>query len=284
MTQLKPHEFSYSKIPMVSNNGNRDERFIIEVPGNWIPEVDIIFYGLLNSDKSDDFFKLNNITSIIPRNIYLDLCYFEAPDLIRYLKSRDDSLENISQSDIIEYTKVAIENYYYIPANESMFRHSIIEASYNDFIKEIVLLYPWDIREIDLEFINRIIPKKVIHKFTLLHANLLDLLKENASNGNDKFTSIICNDINDAIEMVNNQSLYGTSESFILLRNHSGNVKMSFNEDGKPIFEEIGNYEVLSKIIDLNTGYPTSKMRFARYEPILFADAKPKNEDFLFGE
>ena len=47
----------YNQSPFVAI-GNRDEYFIIDIIGNWIPENDIIYYGLLNSQYSEIFYKL----------------------------------------------------------------------------------------------------------------------------------------------------------------------------------------------------------------------------------
>lgn len=282
MSRIKSHEYLYSKIPL-SAADNRNERFIIEVPGNWIPEIDIIYYGLLNSSISSKFPKLRDMISVDSHELYLDLCYLEAPDIVRYLLSEDDTLINIPIEDIIKYVEIAIDNYQYLPSNETMLRHAIIEASYEKFIEEIVLVFPWKIRDIDRKYLSLIIPDRVKTKYSLMSGDLLSIIK----NSKQSYTSIITNSLDDVTELINNTELYKSSESFILLRNHSGNMKIekTVNEDGKNIetFKEIGTLEILSKILDMDTGIPTSKIRFARYEPILFQDANPKSNEFLIG-
>ena len=89
--------------------------------------------------------------------------------------------------------------------------------------------------------------------------------------------------------MIDNCDIYKTDASFFLLRNDSSNVKHDFTDDpnnpGKKIidFEEIGTLEILNKLMDLERGVPKTQMRFARYEPVLFSEAKPDPKNFTLG-
>ena len=49
----------YNNIPL-SLNENRDENILIDILGNWIPECDLIYYGLLSSKYSEELYKLKN--------------------------------------------------------------------------------------------------------------------------------------------------------------------------------------------------------------------------------
>ena len=119
----------YNKLPLDSN-GDREEDFLIEVLGNWIPESDIIFWGLLNSEFSENFYKLRSHTSFDQRSVYLNTCYFRADDLVRYLSSVDDTLDrDLTDEEVKMYVQVALNNYTFVPSNETMMRHSIIPVT-----------------------------------------------------------------------------------------------------------------------------------------------------------
>ena len=288
MSRYTSREYMYTKQPL-STQDNRDEYFLIDVAGNWIPECDLIYYGLLNSSYSDNLYKLKNTIRINPHEIYLDTCYFESKDLIRYLASEDkNSLADLDDEYILSAIATAITMYTYEPCNEPMIRHAIIEAAYYDFVKTITLVYPWPIRPIDRLYLKSIIPNTVIGKFNLVTGPLIDVIRNNKISF--KYTTIISNSHEDINEMIDKCNEYGTDTSFYLLRNHSGNVKFEMIKDPEnedkliPKFTEIGTMEILSKLVDMNTGIPKTQMRFARYEPILFEDGKPNSNDFLLGK
>ena len=285
MSTFFPHTESYNKPPL-SVGDNRDENIIIDVLGNWIPECDLIYYGLLNSPHSNEFPKLRDTKIFKPRDIYLDHCFFSGDDLIRYLSTTDNSLAELDDRYLTVATTTALNHYTYVPCNETMFRHSIIELAYFDFVKSITLVYPWDLRKIDLHYLNSIIPYSVLSKFNIVSGNMLDYIKEKT---NTKFTTIVCNTIQDVITLIDNPIIYRTNSSFFLLRNSSQTVSYNIENDPnnpsntKIDFTELGNKEILSRIMDLEHGIPNSQMRFARYEPYLFDDAKPKDNENFYG-
>ena len=287
MSKVTAHDYLYNKSPL-SGDTNRDENILIDVIGNWIPECDIIYYGLLGSKYSDILYKLKTRTMFNPHDIYLETCYFGTYDLIKYLASDNElpiSDEETSQDFINDAATTAFSRYSYVPCNETMFRHSIIELAYFDFVKSITLLYPWDIRPIDYEYLQSIIPKTVWDKFNIASGSMLNLIKDNASKG-FSYSTIVLNSLSDINFLIDNCEEYKTDSTFFLLRNYSENVKYeiiddSENENNRKIsFSEIGSYEILNKLMDMEQGIPKTKMRFARYEPLLFDDAKPKAEDF----
>ena len=274
------HDHMYSKIPL-SSGDNRDEHILIDVLGSWIPECDLIYYGLLNSPYIDELFKLKNAKIIKPHDVYLDTFYFSGDDLIRFLASPDDTLAELSPEYLNKATNTALENYFYVPCNETMIRHSIIELAYFDFVKSITLLYPWDVREIDYKYLRSIIPYSVLQKFTVASGDMCGFIKSNASL-QTKYTTIILNSIETLNELIDNCSTYNTSSSFFLLRNHSGNVssKIVDNDGERKIeFNEEGNNEILYKLIDPERMIPKTQMRFGRFEPYLFNDTKPDSND-----
>lgn len=272
----------YNKIPL-STGDNRDEHILIDVLGSWIPECDLIYYGLLNSPHSNEFYKLNDIKIIKPHDIYLDTFYFSGDDLIRFLASPDDNLAELSDEYLTKVTKSALDNYFYVPCNETMIRHSIIELAYFDFVKSITLLYPWGIRDIDFKYLKSITPQSVASKFTLASGNMCDFIKSK-SNSQHKYTTIILNSIETLNELIDNCDMYHTESSFFLLRNHSGNVSSKITEENgekKIEFKEEGNDELLNKLIDSERMLPKTQMRFGRFEPYLFDDIKPDSNNFL---
>lgn len=282
MSTFTKHEDVYSR-PLLSGNANRDENFLIDTLGNWIPECELIYYGLLNSKFSDELYKLRNTSIFNPHEIYLDTCYFNGDDLIRYLASPDDTLANLSEDFLTEATQTALEKYLYVPCSETMLRHSIIELAYFDFVKSVTIVYPWDIREIDYQYLKLIIPRNVLSKFKIVSGNIIDFLKSK-KDSSTVYTTIISNSIEDINEMIDNCKEYKTDKSFFLLRNHSGNTALEISNDGENsteqniAFKEIGTSEIFSKLIDTDRLVPKTQMQFARYEPMLFDDAKPKSE------
>ena len=286
MSRYTNREDVYNKIPL-SLNANRQENLLIDILGNWIPECDVIYYGLLNSDYSEKLYKLKNTSMFDPYKIYMESCYFSGSDLIRYLASPNDDLIDLSSEYLEDAYNTAISKYSYVPCNETMLRHSIIELSYFNFIDSITLVFPWDIREIDYQYLKAIIPDSVIDKFKIVTGDILGFL-ETKSNVNYKYTTIISNSLSDINKMIDECDKYRTDESFFLLRNHSENVMHEIipdqeNPENKIInFKEIGTLETVNKLMDIERGIPKTKMRFARYEPELFEVAKPSSDsDFL---
>ena len=275
MSRFSSHDIQYNKIPLPFIE-NREERYLIDITGNWIPEADIIYYGLLSSPESEDFYKLRNMTSVDPKKLYYDLAFYEATDIIRYLYSPDDTLADIDADTLIHYLAVAVKHYNYMPCNEIMMRHAILESTFQTFVKDVTLVYPWEIRQIDLFYLSKIIPKKIRSKINTVTGDILEIMAENQG---DPYTSIVTNSLDAVTEMITDRDKYKSHEAFILLRNHSQNTEMKkVIIDGKDEidFDEIGTRDILSQIIDMKTGFPTCKIRFARYEPVLFADAMPK--------
>ena len=281
MSTFLPHIDSFNRPPL-SLSDNRDENIIIDVLGNWIPECDLIYYGLLNSPHSNEFPKLRDTKIFNPHDIYLEHCYFSGDDLIRYLSTPDNSLADLDDNYLTVATTEAFNHYSYVPCNETMIRHSIIELAYFDFVKSITLVYPWELRKIDFEYLSFIIPRTVFSKFNIVSGNMLDNIR---SKTNIKYTTIISNSISDIITMIDNPNDYRTLSSFFLLRNSSNTVSYNIIDDGdkqKIDFVELGNNEILSRIMDLEHGIPKTQMRFARYEPYLFEDTRPNNDNDFY--
>ena len=277
MSRFDHDDSFYVKQPLISGD-NRDENLLVEVLGNWIPECDIVFYGLLQSDYERFFHKLRTRTKFDPMDTYREMCYFTSKDLLKYLYSIDDNYEDI----IIDanLTKEALDfayrNFFYAPCNETMIRHAIIELAYSNFIKSVTLVYPWEPRDVDIAYLHNIIPEAVIHKFNVADGTLLDVIETTNKESNlinGKYTTIILNSIDDVNELIDNAEKYKTDTAFFLLRNHSENVKLTRIEDRQE-FVEVGNEIIIPKLMDIHTGIPKSQMRFARYEPILFEDDK----------
>ena len=286
MARYTPREDMYNKMPLAAND-NRDEHILVDVLGNWIPECDLIYYGLLNSEYSEKLYKLKNTSLFNTHRTYLETCFFSGDDLIRYLASPDDTLESLSEDFIKDAIATALSKYMYVPCNETMIRHSIIELSYYKFVKSVTLLFPWSVREIDNNYLSSIIPDTVLGKFKVASGDMLGFLKSKADSPT-KYTTIVCNSLDNVNTMIDECDTYKTDEAFFILRNHSGNVSYTISQDenGKKIidFNEIGTYEVLEKLMDIENAIPKTKMRFARYEPTLFKDSDPELKDFMLGK
>ena len=272
MSKFKSQRDIYSYIPLEVAD-NRDEYFLIDAIGAWIPECEIVFYGLMMSEYSNIFPKLKTMDKINPTDFYLDYSYLNAEDLIRYLASDNEEFANLSQDEITNALITAINNYLYVPCSETLLRHTILEAAYAPFVKSITISYPWELRDIDYQYVLRIIPESLQDKIYLRTGSQLDLIRSHANSNEPQYTTIITNSIEDVKYMIENAESLKTSESFFLLRNHSGNTSMKQILD-KIVFEEEGTRDILKMIIDPNTGFPNCKMRFSRYEPLLFNGVK----------
>lgn len=270
--------------PPLENGENRDEYFLIDVLGNWIPENEIIFYGLLNTEYSDAFIKLRDVTSIDPHELYRDTCYFNGRDMVRYLASPDkESIDDsLTDEEVDVFVNLAYQNYKYTPCSELMIKHAVLAAGLNDFVKHITLVFPWEIRDIDAVFLARTIPNSIMSKIELVSGTIMQAIEHR---GVRKYTSIISNSFDDINYMIDHHKECGTDETFFLLRNHSGNTKIIFDENGNPEFDEVNTRIIIEKIIDPATGYPICPIRFARYEPTLYQDRKPNmKSEGLYGQ
>lgn len=281
----------YSKMPIFAKGAsvdNRDEHAIVDVLGSWIPECEVIVFGLINSDRGNELYKLRNMKRIDKHDLYLDTAYFEGRDLIKYLASKDDELKDLDDEYIDSLIKTAYDSYLYgPPPSETMIRHALIELLYTEFFKSITLVFPWEVRDADVWHLYHIVPQSVVDKIEVTSGRLLDIVGEN--HGMDKsqffYSTILTNSIHDTVDMILDPKKYNTSESFFLLRNHSGNTIPIADDNGNTHFQELGNEHILPLLIDVEKGgLPKSKMRFARYEPHLFADSKPRGEGFNIGE
>ena len=274
MSRWQNNEYFYNKAPL-GNGENRDEYFLIDILGNWIPENEIIFYGLMNTSYSDYFYKLRTANGFTPDELYRDTAYFTGRDMIRYLSSPSkDSIDtSLTDDECDVFVNLAYEHYTYTPCSELMLKHAIIGAGLNDFVKRITLIYPWDIRDIDVLYLRRTIPEVVRNKIELITGTVMEAIRNRS---NRKYTSIVSNSFDDVKYMIDHREECGTDETFFLLRNHSGNTKIAYDENRNLIFDETGTTEIIERIIDPATGYPTCPIRFGRYEPTLYIDRKPE--------
>ena len=257
----------YSAMPLDAS-GDRDESFLIDALGTWIPECDIILYGLMNSPIGERFYKIRENIITDQLETYRSQCFFTARDLIRYLSSVDESLDDLSEEEIAEAFQMALRYYQYTPSNETMMRHSIMEVMYHDFVKSVTLVYPWNIRPIDHLFIRRITPEKIFNKLEVAVGDIPSVVRSS----DRRYTTIITNELSDIKELTKDPKGNRVDTALFLLRNHSGNVKITKGEDGEDTLVEIGSEELLPIFVDEKTGIPKSQMRFGRFEPLLFVD------------
>ena len=264
--------------PPIFNNDERDEYFLIDALGIWIPECEMVVYGLLNNPTYSDYlYKLRNMTMIRPLDLYLDTSFFTARDLVRYLASTDDSLEDLDEKTIDRLLEEARMSYLYSPCSETTMRHSIIELMYQKFCKSVTLVFPWTPTFLEKEFLKAIVPHEVIHKLNITGGTIPAVIEATDTT----YTTIITNSIEDIEMMVDNREKYRVQSTLFLLRNHSGNMSMEIaKEDGKPYFTERKMDTLLPKLIDMKRGIPLSQIRFGRFEPELFSMTKKKIKPF----
>ena len=266
----------YSQPPLSLNDG-RDETFIIDVLGTWVPECEIIFYGLLGTPYAESLYKLREMVSYDPKQIYHEYAFFTSRDLIRYLSSVDDELDmEISEEEIEDAINLAFRNYMYIPCSETMIRHSIMEIMYDRFVKSVTLVFPWDLRPIDVAHLRHITPEKIADKLVLTSGTIPSVIEETDAT----YTTVISNSIEDINLMVDERKKYHTESTLFLLRNHSQNMSIIRNEDGSVEFVEDHMDELIPKLIDLKTGFPKTRNEFGRFEPQLFSDMEPRFKGF----
>lgn len=278
--------FVYNRQPFTATD-DREEHFLIDVPGIVVPECDFIFYGLLASNYSEELYKLREQSSFNVRDVYNNHMYFNAMDLIAYLSSPDETLDSCDADYLGELYTAALKNYDYSIANETMVRHAFIEAAMYDFVKTVSFVYPWEVRDIDLVFLSRILPDRVKKKVRHFSGTLMEAIKDRPHDI-PFYTTIVSSSIEDVHDMIDHAKEYKTDQAFFMLRNHSGNTSFEMipnpeNPKEKiPHFEEIGTKEILEKLMT-ERGMPKGQMRFARFVPYLYSDRKPNNENFLIG-
>lgn len=279
-------DFVYNRQPFTATD-DREEYFLVEVPGIFVPECDFIYYGLLESKYSEELFKLREQTSFNVHDIYNNHMYLTATDLIAYLSSPNEHLDKCDADYLGHLYVTALDTYKYNPANETMVRHALIEAAMYDFVKAVCLVYPWGVRDIDLLFLSKILPSRVQKKIRHFSGTLMEAIKDRPHDI-PYYTTIATNSIEDVHDMIDHAQEYKTDQAFYMLRNHSGNTKMWMVSDPEdpsklnPHFEEVGTKEILDKLMT-SRGVPKGQMRFARFIPYLYSDRKPNNENFLIG-
>lgn len=275
MAQYFDHSIRNNIKPLDASN-DRDEYYLIDVLGTWIPECELIFYGLLGSEHEKSLIKLREWSNFNARDVYLDLSYFTSRDLIRYLTSPDDTLEDLSDEEISTYLTYAFNHYMYMPCSETALRHSLMETLNFDFAKSLTLVYPWDVRDIDIKYLQSITPQSMMKKINIASGSIPEVIKETG----ETYTTIVSNSIDDINLLVDNKEEYKTDATLFLLRNHSENMVMDKDEEGKVVFLEAYMEGLLDKLIDMQTGLPKTQIRFGRFEPKLFSDMSSRISDF----
>lgn len=266
------HESIYSSTPL-SVNPERDETFIIDVAGTWVPECDLIFYGLMGTEYGEQLYKIRERTDLDPIHIYHDFSFFNASDLVRYLSSTEDLEidQELTDEEVGQMIMTALDHYDYSQCSETMMRHSIMEIMYHRFVKSVTLVYPWPIRPIDIMYLQRITPSSIFDKLTVASGNIPDIVRADVEK---QYTTVISNSIEDIDRMVSDPKEFRCESTMFLLRNHSGNMDIEIGEDGYPDFLEAKMDGLLEKLIDFDSGIPLTGMRFGRFEPRLFSEAE----------
>lgn len=286
MGKILNEDYVTNKQPLY-NYDNREENILIETPGIIIPECDEIIYGLLFSKYSSAFEKLRNLNRINPKTLYYETAFFHKFDLLRHLANDDEKKRLEDPAYCNELLQVAHEQYLCEPCGETMIRHAFIELAYQPFIKTVTFLYPYEIRDIDMQYLSTIIPKSIREKFFFVSGNLLDIVEENHELPKTDFsyTTIVTNSLSDILSLLENPKKYPVKSTCFLLRNHSGNMEIcetidTVTKQPKIIFREKYTKEILERMVDIETGIPITENRFGRFEPTLFIDMKPTQNPF----
>ena len=282
MSLFTPRTEYYSKPPM-SNNDDRDENFLIDVLGIWVPECELVFYGLLSDLKyRDELYKLRNFTQAKPRDTYLDLSFFQSRDLVRYLASPNDDYEDLDETYIQEAIQTALERYLYAPCSETSMRHAIMELMYQRNIKSVTLVYPWDPRPLDMNYLRKITPKTILPKLNITGGTIPEVIQATPV----VYTTIITNELDTVRLLTKEPETYRTQSTLFLLRNHSGNMDVTKVPDTTRAvgyrlnFTECDTSDILLRMVNPKTGMPINRMRFGRFEPNLFSDLENRMRPF----
>lgn len=269
-------EYLYNKKPL-SQLDNRDEYFLIEALGTVIPEADIIFYSLLTSKYRNQFPKIDALLGHTKKDIYNEIFYFAPDDLIRYLHSPyiETLDEDMSNEEIAFYWDFCRKTFFYQSYTETMMFHALMEAAINKYVKSIVIAYPWEVRDVDVAFLHRRLPKSIIDKLLVSSDPILNLVDSSETG----YTTIITNNIHDVITMIHDTRRYKCDTTAFLLRNHSKNV--SLDRKTKE-FKEEGDIAITGLLIDEN-GVPTTRMTYGRFQAFRFEDMNPNLKIYNYG-
>lgn len=273
------HDSIYSSTPL-SVTQDRDEYFLIDALGTWIPECEIIFYGLLGTEYANSLYKIRERTDLNPIHVYHELSFFTADDLIRHLSAEEDvGMDmDLTIEELSKISQEALDHYDYSQCSETMMRHAIMEIMYDNFVKSVTLVYPWEIRPIDMFYLRKITPQAIFDKLNIATGTLPEVA---ALDSGIEYTTIISNSIEDIDLMVSSPMKYHCRSAMFLLRNHSGNMVVDRDEDGSISFIESKMDDLLPKLIDFDTGIPLTGMRFGRFEPELFTEAEKRIPRFI---
>ena len=274
--------------PLYPVGGNRDERILIEFNGILHSEAEDIFYGMKDCIvlEAHGFHTYDRLLSYNnPEKVYEEIGYFRPRDLIKYLNDGNE-IDDDEISTIIEYSKM---NYDYSTYTFLNMLGALETLARTDYVKGITIVFT-NHRESDAKFLATMFDKELLtKKFSILESStdtvIQDIEKEmlEAANKNIPYTTVITNEYQLIIDILNDYRKYKADTTFFLLRNHSQNMEQLIKGDSV-YFNELYT-DKITKIITggfsednipdlLNINFP-AKAKFGRFSPTPFKTDSP---------
>lgn len=274
--------------PLYPVGGNRDERILIEFNGILHSEAEDIFYGMKDCIvlEAHGFHTYDRLLSYDdPERVYEEIGFFRPKDLIKYLNDGNE-IEDDEIDAIIEYSKM---NYDYSVATVLNMLGALETLARTDYVKGITIVFT-NHRESDAAYLASIFDNDILtKKFSILESStdtvIQDIEKEmlEASNANNPYTTVITNEYQLIIDILNNYHKYKADTTFFLLRNHSQNMEQLIKGDSV-YFNELYTDKITNIITGgfsennipdlLNINFP-AKAKFGRFSPTPFKTDSP---------
>ena len=274
--------------PLYPVGSNRDERILIEFNGILHSEAEDIFYGMKDCVvlEAHGFHTYDRLLSYKdPEKIYEEIGYFRPRDLIKYLNDGNE-IDEEEIDTIIEYSKL---NYDYSVSTFLNMLGALETLARTDYVKGITIVFT-NHRESDAAYLASMFNNDILtKKFSILESStdtvIQDIEKEmlEASNANNPYTTVITNEYQLIIDILNDYRKYKADTTFFLLRNHSQNMEQLIKGDSV-YFNELYTDKITNIITGgfsednipdlLNINFP-AKAKFGRFSPTPFKTDSP---------
>ena len=274
----------YVRDPLYPVGGNRDERILIEYNGILHSEAEDIFYGMKDCPvlEAHPFNTYQRILQYDQEKIYEEIGYFRPRDLIRYLNDGNE-IDEDEINFIIEYS---LMNYDYKEATILNMMGAFAELIKADYVKGITIVLT-NHRETDKMFLADLLDNSILNeKASLLETTpdrVIEKMEEEAleaAHDNNPYTTIITNEYQLILDILERYKAYKAETTLFLLRNHSQNMEQSIKGDSVH-FLELHTKEIVgaingdvSKSKLENLDFPV-KAKFGRFSPTPFKTDSP---------
>ena len=274
-----------SRDPLYPMGDNRDENMLVEFNGIIHSEAERVFYGMRDCIilEAHPFKTYQTLLNLESDQIYEEIAYFRPRNLIRYLNDGEE-IDEDEINAIIEYSNI---NYDFSTVTLLAMAGAIGNLFQSSYLKNVTFVMPDENSNNFMYLEDLYTPTIIQSKCNFLipdkDQSIINAMKEEllrAANANNPYTTIITNEYQLILEVLNNYKKYKADTDLFLLRNHSQNMEQSIKGDSV-IYKELHTEEIIgaingdvskSKLENLN--FPV-KAKFGRFNPFPYSTGSP---------